>query len=106
MMDLMLNERELFILGGIGFEADNFASTDGIDELFDAFLLQANVTEVKIKHIRLNVQDFLTLISKPKVAVLIEWLYEKKFLIHYSYVDNFYYKIVDIVDSMEELWFG
>lgn len=101
-----VNEHDFFILGGIGFEADNFASTDDIDELFDAFLLQANVTEVKFKHIRNNAQDFLELISKPKVAVLIDWLFEKKYLIHYSYVDNFYYTIVDIVDSMEESWSG
>lgn len=100
-----VNEHEFFILGGIGFEADKFVSTDDIDEIFDALLLQANVTEVKFKHIRNNAQDFLKLISKPKVAVLIGWLYEKKYLIHYSYVDNFYYTIVDIVDSMEESWF-
>ena len=61
---------------------------------------------MKFKHIRNGANDFLTLISKPKVAVLIGWLYEKKYLIHYSYVDNFYYTIVDIVDSMEESWFG
>lgn len=101
-----VNEHEFFILGGIGFEADKFASMDDIKELFDALLLQTNVNEVKFRHIRQNAQDFLTLISNPRVATLIGWLYDKKYLIHYSYVDNFYYTIVDIVDSMEESWFG
>ncbi|RIN93538.1 DUF3800 domain-containing protein, partial [Mammaliicoccus sciuri] len=36
---------------------------------------------------------------------LIDWLYEKQYPIHYSYIDNFYYTIVDIVDSMEESWY-
>lgn len=101
-----VNEHEFFILGGIGFEVDNFVSTEDIKELFDALSLQANIAEVKFKHIRQNAQDFLMLISKPKVVKFIDWLFEKKYLIHYSYIDNFYYTIVDIVDSMEESWFG
>lgn len=101
-----VKEHEFFVLGGIGFEGDNFASSEDIDELFDALLLQNNVKEIKFKHIRQNAPDLLTLISKPRVAALIEWLYDKKYIIHYSYIDNFYYTIVDIVDSMEESWFG
>ncbi|MGG0891875.1 DUF3800 domain-containing protein [Cytobacillus horneckiae] len=101
-----VNELEFFILGGIGFESDKSASDDDIDELFSNFRLQGNATEVKFKHIRQNAQDFLSLLSKPRVTILIEWLYEKQYSIHYSYVDNFYYTIVDIVDSMEESWFG
>ncbi|MFJ8458890.1 DUF3800 domain-containing protein [Lysinibacillus xylanilyticus] len=101
-----VNEHEFFILGGIGFEADKSASGDDIDELFSKFLLQGNTTEVKFKHIRQNAQDFLSLLSKPRVTALIEWLHEKQYSIHYSYVDNFYYTIVDIVDSMKESWIG
>ncbi|WML42013.1 DUF3800 domain-containing protein [Neobacillus sp. OS1-2] len=101
-----VNEHEFFILGGIGFESDNAASDDDIDELFSKFQLQGNATEVKFKHIRQNAQDFLSLLSKSRVTTLIDWLLEKQYSIHYSYVDNFYYTIVDIVDSMEESWFG
>ncbi|GEN58072.1 hypothetical protein GCM10012290_07710 [Halolactibacillus alkaliphilus] len=101
-----VNEHEFFILGGIGFEPDKYASDDDIDELFSEFQLQGNASEVKFKHIRQNAQDFLSLLSKPRVTTLIEWLHEKQYSIHYSYVDNFYYTIVDIVDSMNESWFG
>ncbi|GEL05455.1 DUF3800 domain-containing protein [Rummeliibacillus stabekisii] len=101
-----VNEHEFFILGGIGFESDKLASKEDIDELFSEFLLQNNTIEVKFKHIRQNAKDFLELISKPRVIALIEWIHEKQYSIHYSYVDNFYYTIVDIVDSMDETWFG
>lgn len=101
-----VNEREFFILGGIGFASNELASDNDVDELFSKLQLQSNLTEVKFKHIRQNAQDFLSLLSKPRVITLIEWLYEKQYSIHYSYVDNFYYTIVDIVDSMEESWFG
>lgn len=101
-----VNEREFFILGGIGFESDKLASAEDVDELFCKFKLQRNATEVKFKHIRQNAKDFISLLSKSKVITLIDWLYEKQYSIHYSYIDNFYYTIVDIVDSMEESWYG
>ena len=94
-----VNEHEYFILGGIGFEAENMALEKDIDKLFSELLIQRNATEVKFNHIRQNARDFLSLISKPKVNTLIEWIYENKYIIHYSYIDNFYYTIVDIVDS-------
>lgn len=101
-----VNEREFFILGGIGFESDKLASADDVEELLLKLNLQGNATEVKFKHIRQNAKDFISLLSKSKVTTLIDWLYEKQYSIHYSYIDNFYYTIVDIVDSMEESWFG
>lgn len=101
-----VNEREFFILGGIGFESDKLASAEDVEELFLKLNLQGNATEVKFKHIRQNAKDFISLLSKSKVVTLIDWLYEKQYSIHYSYIDNFYYTIVDIVDSMEESWYG
>lgn len=101
-----VKEHEFFILGGIGFNPNNLATSDDIDELYNKFLLQSNTTEVKFKHIRQDAQNFLSLLLKPRVAALIEWIQEKQYLIHYSYVDNFYYTVVDIVDSMEESWFN
>lgn len=59
---------------------------------------------MKFKHIRNNAKDFLKLLSSSRVVALINWIYDKKYLIHYSYVDNFYFTIVDIIDSMEESW--
>ncbi|UXU84276.1 DUF3800 domain-containing protein [Mammaliicoccus sciuri] len=100
-----VNEREFFILGGIGFESDKLAATEDVEELFCKLKLQRNATEVKFKHIRQNAKNFISLLTKSKVITLIDWLYEKQYPIHYSYIDNFYYTIVDIVDSMEESWY-
>lgn len=100
-----VNEREFFILGGIGFESDKLTANEDVEELFCKLKLQRNATEVKFKHIRQNAKNFISLLTKSKVITLIDWLYEKQYPIHYSYIDNFYYTIVDIVDSMEESWY-
>lgn len=99
-----VNEYEFFILGGIGFESDKPALSNDIDELYSKLLLQRNTTEVKFKHICQDAKNFLSLLLEPRVITFIDWVHEKQFIIHYSYVDNFYYTIVDIVDSMEETW--
>lgn len=99
-----VSEYEFFILGGIGFEPDKPALVDDVDELYSNLSLQGSTNEVKFKHICQGAKDFLSLLLKPRVMTLIEWIHEKQYFIHYSYIDNFYYTIVDIVDSMEETW--
>ncbi|WP_281738664.1 DUF3800 domain-containing protein [Enterococcus dispar] len=101
-----VDESEYFIVGGVGFKTLNDADTAPVDKLFHGLRLQSNATEAKFKHIQQNAKDFLSLMAKPKVRCFLDWLngIETAF-IHYSFVDNFYYAIVDIVDSTDESWF-
>ncbi len=101
-----VNESEYFILGGVGFKTVIDADAAPVDKLFHDLRLQSNASEIKFKHIQQNAKDFFSLMTKPKVRCFLDWLASiDSAFIHYSFVDNFYYAIVDIVDSTEEYWF-
>jgi hypothetical protein len=100
------DERAFFVLGGMAFIKGAEPSKEEIEELFIELQLQSSAVEIKFKHIQQKSKDFLELLSKPKVKTFLNWLYHKQYAIHYSYIDNFYYTIVDIVDSMEESAYG
>lgn len=101
-----VNEKEYFILGGVGFKTIVDADLAPVERLFDDLKLPSNVTEVKFKHIQQNAKDFLSLLTKPRFRCVIDWLESiDSVFIHYSFVDNFYFAIVDIVDSTEESWY-
>lgn len=96
------NERALFILGGLFFAKSDIPTIEEMNELISSFKLQPSMKEIKFENISSKSKNFLDLVTKKRVKVLIEWLFKKQYLIHYSFLDNFYYTIVDIVDSMEE----
>ncbi|RDX01470.1 DUF3800 domain-containing protein [Listeria kieliensis] len=96
------NEKAYFILGGLAFEKGKHPSKESLKRLIGKLEIQQNSTEIKFKHIQQKAKVFLELISRNHVRIFIEWLYDNKCWIHYSYRDNFYYSIVDIVDSLEE----
>lgn len=100
------SEKAYFILGGLALEKEKMPSKEYIDKLFDSLKLQGNTKEIKFKHVQQEAADFLELTKKSRVRTLIDWLYRNNYWIHYSYRDNFYYSIVDIIDSMEESSYG
>jgi len=93
---------DFFILGGIGFKNKESQSSSSVDELFNKFKLQSNSTEIKFKHIRSNAKNFIDLMKCKRVKIFIEWLLDNKVILHYSFMDNLYYSIVDIVDSLDD----
>lgn len=101
-----VNESEYLILGGVGFKTVMNADAAPVDKLFHDLRLQSNATEIKFKHIQQNAKDFFSLMTKPKVRCILDWLASiDSAFIHYSFVDKFYYAIVDIVDSTKESCF-
>ncbi|MFR2552602.1 MAG: DUF3800 domain-containing protein [Clostridioides difficile] len=100
------DEKAYFILGGLAFEKEKHPNTESLKKLRNKLNVHQNSSEIKFKHIQQKAKVFLELLSKRRVQDFIEWLYDNKCWIHYSYRDNFYYSIVDIVDSLEESFFG
>ncbi|WP_273706862.1 DUF3800 domain-containing protein [Leuconostoc mesenteroides] len=95
------DEHAYFILGGIGIKTDSHDIVESVDSLFSKFGMQANAQEIKFKHIKNGANNFIELMDKKRVKVFLNWLYENdNVFIHYNYVDNFYFSIVDIVDSL------
>lgn len=101
-----VNEKSFFILGGLVFPEDRIPLDEQSIILIKKLNLQSSSMEIKFKHISGKSKDFLELMTKKKVQDLIDWIFFNDYFIHYSFVDNFYFSIVDIVDSLEESTIG
>lgn len=96
------DESAYFILGGIGFTFPVSPDAPTIVDLYKKFGLQKSATEIKFKHIRQGADDLVNLLIKPRAQVLLDWLLQtKEIFIHYNFLDNFYFSIVDIIDSLD-----
>lgn len=69
------------------------------DELRERFGLQKNITELKSKIIYRG-KDFLECMASKQTRVLINIINDYDLYIHYDHVNNFYYTIVEILDSI------
>lgn len=101
-----VNEKSFFILGGLVFPENKSLLDEQAIILIKKLNLQSSSTEIKFKHISGESKDFFELMTKKKVQILIDWVFQNNYFIHYSYVDNFYFSIVDIVDSLKESTIG
>lgn len=85
-----------FVLAGV-------ASCEKIDISFDElrkrFRLQNNVTELKTKTLYRG-KNFLECMNSKQTTILIDIINEFNLYIHYDHVNNFYYTIVEILDSI------
>ena len=63
-------------------------------------LLKKNVSEIKCRTLAGRGSDFLTAIRKQDVYQFLKWLEKSNLYVHYSTLNNMYYSIVDMVDSL------
>ncbi len=89
-----------FILGGVAFDGE-ICPAD-IDALFAALRLKPDAAELKFRHISKRKTDFHDWFGLPRACTFIRWLYESDLYIHYALINNLYYAIVDMVDSLWE----
>lgn len=87
-----------FILGGIVLEKE--IENYNIDELFDKLCLQSNQKELKFRHIKGRNKYFFDIINQTKVTAILDWIIKNNIYIHYSILNNLYYALADIVDSL------
>lgn len=86
-----------FIIGGIVFEDE---SKIDVNKLFNDLHLQSNQKELKLKHFQNKGNDFLSIIDNEKMTIFLDWLINSDLYIHYSALNNMYYALVDIVDTL------
>lgn len=90
--------REDFVLGGVllgeGQEPD-------IENFFESLDLKNKnkMPEVKFLHLVQKETDLLTILERPNVQRMLDWLIDNKVDIHYATLNNLYYILADIVDS-------
>lgn len=85
-----------FVLAGVA--CDNEVQIP-FDELQLRFKLQKNVTELKAKSL-FKGKDFLACMGTKTVSSLFSLINEYNLFIHYVHVNNFFYTIVEILDSI------
>ena len=85
-----------FILGGIVLDKDKNLN---LNELKKLLKIQPNVKELKSKHIDSS-KDIKEFLNNNKVMLFLNYLKENNIFIHYFNINNLYYSIVDIVDSL------
>ena len=86
-----------FILGGVAFIGNKNPSNP--EDLI--LKLKINSKELKLKNIYLS-KDFFTSMRGEKITTFIDWLYNSDLYIHYATLNNLYFSLVDMVDSLWE----
>lgn len=90
--------KEDFVLGGV-FHYNDFSNAD-VSKLKSIVRLQKTAKEIKFHHLIKKGDDFFSCLNRIKVRQLLEWLSETDLYIHFSNINNFYYGLVDIVDTV------
>lgn len=90
-----------FVLGGVMHFGDNPLAD--FDKLKSKIRIQKSAKEIKFKHISNKAKTFLGCLNEDKVFYFLQWLDDSDLYIHCSNVNNLYYTIVDIIDSIDEL---
>ena len=85
-----------FILGGVLFKGD--APPADIDTLFDG--LNIKISEIKFKTLAGRGSDFWTTIRKRPIQQYLTWLESSGLYVHFATLNNMYFSIVDMVDSL------
>jgi hypothetical protein len=88
-----------FVLGGVM----HFGKTCNayVDALKNELRLQKSAEEMKFMHISKG-KDFFECLSEPKVNLFLHWLSQSDLYVHFSNINNLYWAIVDIVDTIDE----
>lgn len=89
-----------FILGGIAYDGEECPAN--VDSLFAALDLKPGTAELKFHHISRKKANFHEWFGSKRASVFIQWLHTSNLYIHYALLNNLYYAIVDIVDSLWE----
>lgn len=89
-----------FVLAGVAHEGKTFKIN--LSELHKIFHYQSSQKELKFKHLFHNSANFLSFMESDRLTHFIKWLDESGLYIHYSTMNNLYYSLVDIIDSLYE----
>ncbi|AZG74775.1 DUF3800 domain-containing protein [Shewanella livingstonensis] len=87
-----------FVLAGIVHKGE-YHSAD-FDSLKKSLCLQKSAKEIKLKHIGKG--SFDRILTSEKLNILLKWILDNDFYIHYFSLNVLYWSIVDIVDSIIE----
>lgn len=89
-----------FILGGICF--DKQPDENELKIMYSNLgYIEGEQKELKFKHLYHNSKDFLNFMGSKRASTFLKWLSNSGVYIHYLTLNNLYYSLVDIVDSLD-----
>lgn len=91
-----------FVLAGVAYEGTSFDID--VPSLYAALDYKEGQKELKFKHLYHNSRDFQPFIGSKRATEFLKWLSRSGLYIHYSALNNLYYSLVDIVDSLWETY--
>ncbi|WP_313962017.1 DUF3800 domain-containing protein [uncultured Parvimonas sp.] len=89
-----------FVLAGVAHDGESFDIN--INELYNIFEYKEGQKELKFKHLFFNSKDFISFMGSKRATNFLDWLEKSGLYVHYSALNNLFYSIVDIVDSLWE----
>lgn len=89
-----------FVLAGIAHNGKSY-EIDWVS-LHEALEYKEGQKELKFKHLYHNSADFVSFMGSKRATEFLEWLDKSGLYIHYSALNNLFYSLVDIVDSLLE----
>lgn len=89
-----------FVLAGIAHNGKSYEID--LVSLHEALEYKEGQKELKFKHLYHNSADFLSFMGSKRATEFLEWLDKSGLYIHYSALNNLFYSLVDIVDSLWE----
>ena len=93
---LNVDKTDNFVLAGILHKG--LSVNSDYSDLFHNLNLQKSAHELKLKHIAKG--NFLDMLKSDKLFIILSWLIENKFYIHYFNLNVIYWSVIDIVDSI------
>ena len=87
-----------FVLAGVAY--DGTEKDIDINGLYQALEFKGGQKELKFKHLYHNSQDFCTFMESYRLTAFLQWLKNSGLFVHYSALNNLFYSLVDIVDSL------
>lgn len=86
------------MLAGVAYQGED--PLISFDELKNLIGVRQPIAELKFKTLYRSSDSFLGFMNSEYTSKFLEWLIESKLLIHYTSMNNFFFSIVDIVDTL------
>lgn len=87
-----------FVLGGVVLSS-SLLDINNKFRLFKEQVDLGNDVELKLTRLSIGKKDFLGYLSSAKVTEFLTFLLKENIYVHYAVLDNFFFSLVDIIDS-------
>lgn len=89
-----------FVLAGVAHKGK--AHSVNIDEFYEILEVKQNQKDIKFRNLYRKSKNFFSFMNEKRTLDFFKWLCRNDLYIHYNTLNNLFYSIVDIIDSLWE----